>query len=115
MLARNVDDLEAIRKDVMSYAQMIIGLESDLVGLDNIWRYVDWQTENIKEIEIDKKYIDDVEARVRPKLSSIEERETFRIDIITAYATKISIDPYYDLMDEVRLVGAVTDMRVESV
>lgn len=106
------DDPEAIRKDVLSYVNIIIGMDSDQLGPDKIWRYRDPQTGEMKAIKIDERYIDGVEARIG--LTTKERKETFRTSIRKTYAQRISTDPNYDFMDNETLVKAVTDVRLES-
>lgn len=106
------DDPEAIRKDVISYVNMMIGIDSDQLGPDKIWRYRDPQTGEMKAIKIDERYIDSVETRLG--LTNKERKETFRTSIRKIYGQKISTDPNYDFMDNESLVKAVTDVRLES-
>ena len=106
------DDPEAIRKDVLAYVNMVIGMESDQLGPDKIWRYKDPQTGEIKAIKIDERYIDSVESRLG--LNSKERKETFRTTVRKIYGQKVSSEPNYDFMDNEGLVKAVTDVRLES-
>ena len=106
------DDPEAIRKDVIAYVNMIIGMDSDQLGPDKIWRYRDPQTAEMKAIKIDERYIDSVERRLG--LSAQETKETFRTTVRKIYGQKVSTDPNYDFMDNEGLVKAVTDVRLES-
>lgn len=107
------DDPDAIRKDVISYVNMIIGIDSDQLGPDRIWRYHDPQDGGkMKAIKIDERYIDSVETRLG--LTSRERQEAFRTSIRKIYGQKISTNPDYDFMDNEELVKAVTDVRLES-
>jgi len=106
------DDPEAIHKDVIAYVNMIIGMDSDQLGPDKIWRYRDPQTSEMKAIKIDERYIDSVEKRLG--ISTKEKKETFRTSIRKIYGQKISTEPNYDFMDNESLVKAVTDVRLES-
>ena len=106
------DDPEAIHKDVIAYVNMIIGMDSDQLGPDKIWRYRDPQTSEMKAIKIDERYIDSVEKRLG--ISTKEKKETFRTSIRKIYGQKISTEPNYDFMDNEQLVKAVTDVRLES-
>lgn len=106
------DDPEAIRKDVIAYVNMIIGMDSDQLGPDKIWRYRDPQTNEMKAIKIDERYIDSVEGRLG--LTTKERKETFRTSIRKIYGQKISTESNYDFMDNESLVKAVTDVRLES-
>lgn len=106
------DDPEAIRKDVRDYVNMIIGIGSDQLGPDNVWRYRDPQTGEMKPIKIDERYINSVESRLG--ISTQERREAHRTTIRKIYGQKISTDPDYDFMDNESLVKAVTDVRLES-
>lgn len=108
-----LDDPDAIRKDVLSYVNMIIGIDSDQLGPDMTWRYHDPQDRGrIKAIKIDKRYIESVEKRLG--LTAEERREAFRTSIRKVYGQKVSNDPNYDFMDNEKLVKAVTDVRLES-
>lgn len=106
------DDPDAISKDVLAYVNMIIGIDSDQLGPDNMWRYRDPQTGKLKAIKIDKRYIESVETRMG--ISSQERRDTFRTSVRKIYGQKISTDPSYNFMDNEELVKAVTDVRLES-
>ena len=106
------DDPDAIRKDVMAYVNMIIGIDSDQLGPDKIWRYHDPQTGKMTPIKIDERYIESVETRLGR--NSKERREAFRTRIRKLYGQAMSADPHYDFMDEEELVKAVTDVRLES-
>lgn len=106
------EDPEAIRKDVLAYVNMIIGIDSDKLGQEKIWRYIDPQTGEMKAIKIDERYIDGVETRLG--LSAKERKETFRTSIRKIYGQKISTEPNYDFMDNESLVKAVTDVKLES-
>lgn len=106
------DDPEAIRKDVMAYVNMIIGIDSDQLGSDSMWRYKDPQTGEFKAIKIDPTYINSVESRMG--LNANEQRNTFRTTIRKVYGQKVANDPNYDFMDNERLVKAVTEVRLES-
>ncbi|MBI2625041.1 MAG: serine protein kinase PrkA [Candidatus Nealsonbacteria bacterium] len=107
------DDPEAIRKDVMAYVNMVVGLDAENLGPDKMWRYRDPQTGDIKSIKIDQRYIDSVEGRLSG-LSNKERKESFRNTIRKVYGQKVSVDPNYDFMDNQDLVKAVTDVRLES-
>src|SRR3989344_3600840 len=106
------DDPNAISKDVMDYVNMVIGIDSDQLGADKIWRYIDPQTKKLKPIKIDERFIESVEARIG--LSNKEMRETFRTTIRKVYGQKVATDPNYNFMDNEALVKAVTDVRLES-
>jgi serine protein kinase len=106
------DDPGAIRKDVLAYIYMIIGMTSDELGPEKVWKYKDPQTGKRKPIKIDERYIDAVEQRMG--LSTQEQKEKFRQDMRSLYSQKIITDPNYDFMDEGRLVDAVTEVRTDS-
>ncbi len=107
-----LDDPEAIRKSVLSYINMIIGIGSDQLGPDKMWKYRDPQTGEPRAIKIDERFIESVETR--QGLKSKELRETFRNTMRKIHGQKISTDPNYDFMDNESLVKAVTDVRLES-
>lgn len=106
------DDPDAIRKDVMNYVNMIIGIDSDQLGPEKMWRYRDPQTGEFKALKIDERYIDSVETRMG--FSAKERKEAFRTSVRKIYGQKIATDPNYDFMDNELLVKAVTDVRLES-
>lgn len=106
------DDPEAMRKDVIAYVNMIIGMDSEQLGQEKLWRYKDPQTNEMKAIKIDERYIDSVEKRLG--LTTQERKDTFRTSIRKIYGQKISTEPNYDFMDNESLVKAVTDVRLES-
>ncbi len=107
-----MDEPLAIRKDVMNYVNMIIGIDAENLGPDKMWKYKDPQTTELKALKIDERYIKSVEERL--ELKTQEKRETFRTSIRKIYGQKISVDPDYDFMDNLELVKAVTDVRLKS-
>jgi serine protein kinase len=107
-----MDEPLAIRKDVMSYVNMIIGIDAENLGPDKMWKYKDPQSGELKAMKIDERYIDSVEERLG--LKTAEQRETFRTSVRKIYGQKISVDPNYDFMDNLELVKAVTDVRLKS-
>lgn len=107
-----MDEPLAITKDVMSYVNMIIGIDAENLGPDKMWKFKDPQTGELKAIKIDKRYINSIEERLG--LKTDEQRETFRTSIRKIYGQKISLDPNYNFMDNIELVKAVTDVRLKS-
>jgi len=107
-----MDEPLAIRKDVMNYVNMIIGIDAENLGPDKMWKYKDPQTGELKAIKVDERYIKSVEERLG--LKTEEQRESFRTSIRKIYGQKISLDPDYDFMDNLELVKAVTDVRLKS-
>ena len=107
-----MDEPLAIRRDVMSYVNMIIGIDAENLGPDKMWKYKDPQSGELRALKIDERYINSVEDRLGLKTS--EQRETFRTSIRKIYGQKISVDPDYDFMDNLELVKAVTDVRLKS-
>ncbi|NIQ94778.1 MAG: serine protein kinase PrkA [Desulfuromonadales bacterium] len=107
-----MDEPMAIRKDVMNYVNMIIGIDAENLGPDMMWKYKDPQTGELKALKIDERFVNNVEARLG--LKTEEQRETFRTTIRKIYGQKMSMDPNYDFMDNLELVKAVTDVRLKS-
>ncbi|NNG01778.1 MAG: serine protein kinase PrkA [Desulfobacteraceae bacterium] len=107
-----MDEPLAIRKDVMNYVNMIIGIDAENLGPDKMWKYKNPQTNELKALKIDERYIKSVEERLG--LKTEEQRETFRTSIRKIYGQKISVNPDYDFMDNLELVKAVTDVRLKS-
>jgi len=107
-----MDEPYAIRKDVMNYVNMIIGVDAENLGPDRMWKYKDPQTGELKALKVDERFINSVEERMG--LKTEETRETFRTSIRKIYGQKISVDPNYDFMDNLELVKAVTDVRLKS-
>ena len=107
-----MDEPLAIRKDVMNYVNMIIGIDAENLGPDKMWKYKDPQTNELKALKIDERYIQSVEERLG--LKTAEQRENFRTSIRKIYGQKISVEPDYDFMDNLELVKAVTDVRLKS-
>lgn len=107
-----MDEPLAIRKDVMNYVNMIIGIDAENLGPDKMWKYKDPQTGELKALKIDERYINSVEERIG--LKTREQRETFRTSIRKIYGQKISVEPNYDFMDNLELVKAITDVRLKS-
>jgi serine protein kinase len=107
-----MDEPLAIRKDVLNYVNMIIGIDAESLGPDKMWKYKDPQTKELKALKVDERYIKSVEERLG--LKTQEQRESFRTSIRKIYGQKISMDPGYDFMDNLELVKAVTDVRLKS-
>lgn len=107
-----MDEPHAIRKDVMSYVNMIIGIDAENLGPDRMWKYRDPQSGELKALKIDERYIASVEERLG--LKTKEQRDTFRTSIRKIYGQRISLNPDYDFMDNLELVKAVTDVRLKS-
>ncbi len=107
-----MDEPQAIRKDVMNYVNMIIGIDAENLGPDKMWKYRDPQTGELKALKVDQRFIQSVEERLG--LKTEEQRETFRTSIRKIYGQKISVDSGYDFMDNLELVKAVTDVRLKS-
>ena len=107
-----MDEPLAIRKDVMNYVNMIIGIDAENLGPDKMWKYKDPQTRELKALKIDERYINSVEERIG--LKTREQRESFRTSIRKIYGQKNSIEPNYDFMDNLELVKAITDVRLKS-
>ena len=107
-----MDEPFAIRKDVMNYVNMIIGIDAENLGPDKMWKYKDPQSRELKALKVDERYINSVEERL--ELKTKEQRDSFRTSIRKIYGQKISVDPNYDFMDNLELVKAVTDVRLKS-
>ncbi|HDG98804.1 MAG TPA: serine protein kinase PrkA, partial [Desulfobacterales bacterium] len=107
-----MDEPYAIRKDVMDYVNMVIGIDAENLGPDKMWKYKDPQTGELKALKIDEKYVHSVEERLG--LKTKEQRDSFRTSIRKIYGQKISVEPNYDFMDNIELVKAVTDVRLKS-
>ncbi len=107
-----MDEPYAIRKDVLNYVNMIIGIDAENLGPDKMWKYKDPQNGELKAIKIDERFINSVEERLG--LKTKEQRDSFRTSIRKIYGQKISVDPGYDFMDNLELVKAITDVRLKS-
>ena len=107
-----MDEPLAIRKDVINYVNMIIGIDAENLGADKMWKYKNPQTGELVALKIDERYIDSVEACLGLKIR--EQKDSFRTSIRKIYGQKISINPDYDFMDNLELVKAVTDVRLKS-
>jgi serine protein kinase len=107
-----MDEPFAVRRDVMNYVNMIIGVDAENLGPDKLWKYKDPQTGQFRALKIDERYVRNIEERLG--LKTDEQRETFRTSIRKIYGQKISIEPSYDFMDNLELVKAVTDVRLKS-
>jgi serine protein kinase len=107
-----MDEPLAIKKDVMNYVNMIIGIDAENLGPDKMWKYKDPQTGELRAVKIDERYIKSVEEKLG--LKTEEQRESFRTSIRKIYGQKISVNPDYDFMDNLELVKAVTDVRLKS-
>ncbi len=59
-----MDEPFAIRKDVMNYVNMIIGVDAENLGPDKMWKYKDPQTRELRALKIDERYIRNIEDRL---------------------------------------------------
>jgi len=107
-----MDEPFAIRRDVLNYVNMIIGIDAENLGPDRMWKYKDPQNGELKALKIDERYVKSVEERIG--LKTEEQRASFRTSIRKIYGQKISVDPNYDFMDNLELVKAITDVRLKS-
>ncbi len=107
-----MDEPHAIRKDVLNYVNMIIGIDAENLGPDKLWKYKDPQTGELRALKIDERFVQSVEDRLG--LKTREQRESFRTSIRKIYGQKLSVDLNYDFMDNLELVKAVTDVRLKS-
>jgi serine protein kinase len=107
-----MNEPQAIRKDVLNYVNMIIGIDAENLGPDRMWKYKDPQTGELRALKVDTRFINSVEKRLG--LETSEQREMFRTSIRKIYGQKISVEPNYDFMDNLELVKAVTDVRLKS-
>ena len=107
-----MDEPLAIKKDVLNYVNMIIGIDAENLGPDKLWKYKDPQSGELRALKIDERFINSVEERLGLKTS--EQRESFRTSIRKIYGQKITVEAGYDFMDNLELVKAVTDVRLKS-
>lgn len=107
-----MDEPNAVEKDVMSYVNMIIGIDAKNLGPDKVWTYMDPQTRKLVSIRIDESFINSVEDRLG--LKSQEQKQSFRTTITKIYGQKMITEPNYNFMDNNELVKAVTDVRLKS-
>ncbi len=107
-----MDEPKAIEKNVMNYVNMIVGIDAETLATDMMWKYPDPQTGELAAIKIDEKYIENVEERMG--LRTKEQRESFRTIIRKLYGQKIATEKNYNFMDNLELVKAVTDVRLNS-
>jgi serine protein kinase len=107
-----MDEPSAIKKDVMMYVNMIVGMGRSDLGYDKIITYKDPQTGKTQPIKIDERFINAVENELEMKTA--EQKESFRSQVRKIYAQKLQTDKNYDFMDNVDLVKSVTDTRLNS-
>ena len=107
-----MDEPEAIKKDVMMYVNMIVGMGRSDLGPDKIITYRDPQTKKMQPIKIDERFVNAVESELEMKTQ--EQKESFRGQVRKIYAQRLQTDKNYDFMDNVDLVKAVTDTRLNS-
>jgi serine protein kinase len=105
------DEKLSIQNSVMDYITMVIGLDSGNLGPNNTWRYLDPKTKLPKTIKIDTNYMRKVEKHLGLNNTNTEN---FRQTMRKVYAMKISTNPYYDFMDHIGLVEAVTNVKLNS-
>jgi serine protein kinase len=107
-----MDEPTAIKKDVLMYVNMIIGIGRSDLGPERIITYRDPQTNKTQPIKIDERFVNAVENELEMKTH--EQKESFRSQIRKIYAQRLQTDKSYDFMDNVDLVKAVTDTRLNS-
>ncbi|MCU7497393.1 MAG: serine protein kinase PrkA [Ignavibacteria bacterium] len=107
-----MDEPAAIKKDVLMYVNMIVGMGRSDLGSDKIITYRDPQTNRMQPIKIDERFVNAVENELEMKTR--EQKESFRGQIRKIYAQRLQTDKNYDFMDNVDLVKAVTDTRLNS-
>ena len=107
-----MDEPAAIKKDVMMYVNMIVGMGRSDLGPDKIITYRDPQTGKTQPIKIDERFVNAVENELEMKTH--EQKESFRGQIRKIYAQRLQTDKNYDFMDNVDLVKSVTDTRLNS-
>lgn len=107
-----MDEPAAIKKDVMMYVNMIVGMGRSDLGPDKIITYRDPQSGKTQPIKIDERFVNAVESELEMKTQ--EQKESFRGQIRKIYAQRLQTDKNYDFMDNVDLVKAVTDTRLNS-
>ncbi len=107
-----LDEKPIIQNGVMDYVNMIIGIGTENLGPNKVWKYLDPKTKLPKTITIDIDYILEVEKQLG--LNTVTNTESFRQTIRKIYGMKLSNDPYYDFMDNLELVEAVTNVKLKS-
>lgn len=107
-----MEEPNAIERDVMNYVNMIIGIDAEDLGPDRMWKYRDPQSDELRAIKIDQRYISSVEERLG--LKTREQQEAFRTTIRKIYGQKVHTNRNYNFMDNQELVKAVTDVRLKS-
>ncbi len=107
-----MDEPAAIRKDVMMYVNMVVGIGRSDIGPDKIITYRDPQSGKTTPIKIDERFVNAVENELEMKTK--EQKDSFRGQIRKIYAQRLQTDKNYDFMDNVDLVKAVTDTRLNS-
>lgn len=107
-----MNEPDAIRRDVLAYVNMVIGLYADNLGPDNFWTYRDPKTGEYIPLKIDERYIEAVENRYG--LVNSSQKEKFRTSIYKIYGQKTNTNPDYDFTDNTELVKAVADVKLES-
>jgi len=107
-----MDEPLAIKKDVMNYVNMIIGISAKNLGDDKIWTYRDPSSGDLIPLKINETFINSVEKRLG--LNNNEQKESFRTTISKIYSQKMVTEPGYDFLDNNELVKAITDVRLKS-
>jgi len=107
-----MDAPDAVQRDVMSYVNMVIGIDADNLGPEHMWKYKDPQTGKLRSIKIDERFIKSVEEKL--ELKTDDKRKQFRTTIRKIYGQKMNIEPSYTFMDNLELVKAVTEVRLKS-
>ena len=93
---------EAIRKDVLNYVNMIIGIDAEHLGPDKMWKYKDPQTGEVAEVPQFKRALSPVE------LQALHEHAADHL----VPAPKTSMHVLQEFIDEVAVIGVIPQMMV---
>lgn len=107
-----LDEPDAIKAQVMSYVNMIVGMSDDSRGDDTRFTLRDPFTHQKKIIRIDESFVKAVESRMG--IDNHTKAEQYRSTILKTYGQKMTTDPNYDFMDNTKLVEAVTNVVLKT-
>jgi len=117
-----VEATAKVKKGVMDYVLMAIGIDAGILEPGGKWWYKDPRTGGKIDIKIDYQYMKAVETRMGLRSTSWDEDlsaeesalSIFRTNIRKICGQKIFADPNYDFMDNKALVKAVTEVLAET-
>ncbi len=107
-----MDDPDAVKRSVLDYVNMIMGMKANNLSGDGYVTYRDPQTGEAKQLKFRDDYVKSVQQRMGVENES--QRKEHISYLTGLYGSLIQNDPKYDFMDQTELVKAVTQVLLKS-